>query len=186
MKIFFSFLWLCVLSSGITNAQSNISGLKADFSQKGCVQRVDQGDVKPTPFLECRGPAGYSVLIKTRDGRQYYVAVVNSAGTRFPLKLGELVNLHFFILGGSGEWRVQSKNGTMQPIAIILGISTQQDKTKPNLVTNNYFAVAKITPDKVCITNLLSEEDSTIEKLHTLADGAQQKDCLANGAVDDN
>jgi hypothetical protein len=80
-------------------------------------------------------------------------------------------------LYGEVEWRVATKDGKQVPIALMVRVPAREDNDNPKKVARSYFAVAKITPNEVCVTDRIPEGMQSEAEVRSAADSAQERQC---------
>lgn len=121
----------------------------------------------------CRGIAGYSLLLSEGDLRQN-ITVVTPKGAQHSLDLWSVISGGFSSVGQKAEWRI-AKN--RKPVALILRYNASEDPEKPDKLTS-YLAVAKITPDEICVTDKILPGPNANGEARRAADTAATKPCL--------
>lgn len=126
----------------------------------------------------CPGVAGYRLLVASDDARMS-VTVVDPAGVEQELDYWTVVTRSFSTLGPKAEWRVSRGQGATRPVALIVRVnaSEQQDPSNPKSVS--YLAVAKITPEKICVTDSIRPTPDANERARRAADRSAGKPCLS-------
>jgi hypothetical protein len=125
---------------------------------------------------KCPGVAGYSLLVEDDDARQS-VTVLTPDGRRHPLQYWRVVTTAFSTVGDKAEWRVERKGGKVVPIALIVRVYANENPDAPDERTS-YLAVAKITPEKVCVTEKIKGGATANEDARRAADASAAKPCL--------
>lgn len=169
----------CVSKSGQDSARASASVQSAfsDLSGVSCNEQVDHLDPNDTPYLNCPGAAGYSLLVRKVDSGRQSIDVLDAAGHAHPLNLQETVTRHMANLHGQAEWRLATKDGRQTPIALIVRVQAREDDENPEKVTHTYLAVAKITQDTACVTDRLEEGAQSQSQVYAEADSARQRRC---------
>ncbi|MFN2510122.1 MAG: hypothetical protein ABR568_01615 [Pyrinomonadaceae bacterium] len=75
------------------------------------------------------------------------------------------------------EWRVAKNNGRVSPVALIVRVNASEDVEHPNRLTS-YLAVAKVTPEKICVTHKIPPGAKANENARRAADSSQTAACL--------
>jgi len=123
----------------------------------------------------CPGTAGYRLELIEGDLRQT-LTVIDPKGRAFPLNLWSAVSGGFSLLGNKAEWRVQRSGGRATPIALIVRYNVNEDPESPEKSTS-YLVVSKITPDAVCVTDVVRSQRNANEQARALADEAAGRPC---------
>lgn len=121
---------------------------------------------------KCPGVGGYELLVEDDDLRQS-VTVVTPDGRKHPLNYWQVITTAFSSLGEKAEWRVEKKGGKVKPYALIVRVNASENPEAPDRKTS-YLAVAKLTADKVCVTDKVK----TNEEARQAADASAGKPCL--------
>jgi hypothetical protein len=125
---------------------------------------------------KCAGVAGYRLLVLDDDARQS-VTVVTPDGKEHGLDYWHVVTGHFSSLGEKAEWRMGKKGGKLVPIALIVRVYANENPESPNQRTA-YLAVAKITPEKICVTAKIKATKTANAEARRMADASAAKPCL--------
>lgn len=158
----------------LTSAAS-IDSVYTDLSSKRC--KTTQVDAETAFSVQkCTGVAGYSLLVQNTDARQS-VSVMTPDGQLHSLKYPQVISAAFSRLGEKAEWRVEKREGKVLPIALIMRVYAYENPNSPNERTP-YVAVAKITAEKICVTNRLEGGAKANEEARRAADVSAGKPCL--------
>ena len=168
---------LGALGNSSVQSKPAIESIYTALDAKSCRKKIDKNDPNETPFQVCPGVAGYALIVRLVDAGRQSIDVVNSAQRVFPLDFQEFVTRHMSNLEGKAEWRVTTKNGKKAPIALIVRVQAREDNDNPERVTASYFAVAKITRNKVCVTDRIIIGAQSEAAVRSAADSAQQRQC---------
>ena len=125
---------------------------------------------------QCAGVAGYSLLVEDDDARQS-VTVLAPGGKRHPLNYWQVITSGFSNVGDKAEWRVERDKGRVRAIALIVRVYAHENPDAPNERTS-YLAVAKITSEKVCVTEKLKGGATANAEARRAADASADKPCL--------
>ncbi len=117
----------------------------------------------------CPGTAGYDLLVLDDDDRMS-VTVVAPDGKEHPLDYWSVVTTAFSSLGEKAEWRVVQK----KPVALIVRVNSVNPETERPL---SYLAVAKITPQAICVTDVVPSSPTANEEARQAADSAADRPC---------
>ncbi|HKC62569.1 MAG TPA: hypothetical protein VKB86_02975 [Pyrinomonadaceae bacterium] len=158
-------LALTVYAEGpVTSVYSSLSGCKL----------VTRGHDSSTQA--CRGFGGYSLRLEYGDSRES-ITVISPTGQKHPLELWNVISSGFSSVGKKAEWRVTRKGGRLVPIALIVRFDASTDPSDSSKVTS-YLAVAKITPQKICVTDKIAPSATANEDARRAADASADKACL--------
>ncbi len=156
-----------------------IESIRTPLSPASCEKKADMSDPDETPYLLCPGAAGYSVIVRKVESGRKSVDVVDASGKLHPLNFQETITRSMSNLTGDAEWRVASREGKQFPLALIVQVQAREDPADPETVTHTYAAVAKLTPDSVCVTDRIPAETKTPEQIFSIADSAPERACAA-------
>ena len=174
-------LFFCVLA-GAAEAQQpakqkaagRISSIYTDLSSKKC--KTIKTETEPAGSVQsCSGVSGYKLLVEDSDARMS-ITVVTPKGVKYPLDYWEVVTTAFSSVGNKAEWRVTRQGGKVSPIALIVRVNANES-TDSNKVTP-YLAVAKVTPEKICVTDKIKVDKTANEKARAAADSSAAKACM--------
>lgn len=124
----------------------------------------------------CRGDSGYDLVLREEDIRQS-VTVISPDGKSHPIELDQIVSAAPSFLGEKAEWRRQKIGDRWTPFALILRFTTysyEGDKKKKT----SYLIVSKITPEKICVTDVIPPGRDQNELARQAGDYAAKKPCL--------
>jgi hypothetical protein len=128
----------------------------------------------------CPGVAGYSLLVEDSDERMS-VTVVAPGGKQYPLEYWRVVTTAFSSVGDRAEWRVERQGRRVAPFALIVRVDAHDNPDKVEKFTS-YLAVAKITPQQICVTDKIMPGPNANEEARRAATVARSKPCLADSA----
>ena len=157
-------LALTASADSITSAYTSLSGCKLvtkghDYSTQACV-----------------GVGGYNLRLEYDDARES-ITVVSPNGRKHPLNLWQVISSGFSSVGQKAEWRVTRRNGKTVPTALIVRFNASENPEDSTKVTS-YLAVAKITPQKICVTDKIAPSGTANEEARRAADASANKPCL--------
>lgn len=124
----------------------------------------------------CRGVGGYNLQLEYDDSRES-VTVFGPDRKAHPLNLWAVVSTGFSSVGEKAEWRVATKNGKQVPVAVILRFNASENP-EDSSKTTSYLVVAKITPQKICVTDKIAPSATANEEARKAADASANKPCL--------
>jgi hypothetical protein len=124
----------------------------------------------------CVGVSGYNLRLEYDDARES-ITVISPNGKKHPLNLWQVISSGFSGVGQKAEWRVTRKNGKLVPIALIVRFTASEDPADSSKTTP-YLAVAKITPNEICVTDKIAPSKTANEEARTAADSAATRQCL--------
>jgi hypothetical protein len=94
-----------------------------------------------------------------------------------PLNLWQVISTGFSSVGQRAEWRITTKNGKQVPIAVIVRFNVSENPEDSSKITS-YLVVAKITPQKICVTDKIAASATANEEARKAADVSAHKPCL--------
>jgi hypothetical protein len=144
------------------------------------VDAIREDDPNQTPYSVCLGIGGYSLAVRYDDIRRVSVNVIAPDKKEYPLDYWTYVTSHESALGPNAEWRVIASKRKIRPIALMVPVESHEDPADPSRLTHTYIAIAKITPEEICVTHRLSIAEATPGEIIRAADGASQSQCLAS------
>jgi hypothetical protein len=169
----------CLAADGDAAVQSKaaIESVYTALDAGSCRKEIDKKDPNETPYHVCPGIAGYTLILRLVDAGRQSIDVMHSPQRVFPLDFHEFITRHMSNLDGNAEWRVAIKDGKRVPIALIVRVQAREDNDNPERVTHSYFAVAKVTPNKVCVTDRIIVGAQPEAHVRSTADSAQERQC---------
>jgi hypothetical protein len=165
------------VTTAYADGEKPATSVYTDLSGPDCTI-VREDKVTGALVQACPGIAGYRLLVATDDARMS-VTVIDPAGVEHGLDYWTVVTRSFSSLGPKAEWRVSGQQGATPPVALIVRVnaSEQQDPSKPKKVS--YLAVAKITPERICVTDSIRPAPDANERARRAADHSASKPCLS-------
>ncbi len=157
-------LTLTVSASPVTSVYSSLSGCKL----------VKTG--RDWSVQACRGVGGYNLQLEYDDARES-ITVFGADRKAHPLNLWQVVSSGFSSVGQKAEWRVTTKNGKQVPIALIVRFNASENPEDSSKSTS-YLVVAKITPQKICVTDKIAPSATANEEARRAADASADKPCM--------
>jgi hypothetical protein len=165
------FLWVSAVIGGshVDSVYTKLAGTQCKYLERD----AETG----SSVRKCPGIGGYHLLVLEDDARMS-VTVVSPDRVEHPLNFWEVVTPAFSHLGKNAEWRVIKLNKKLQPIALIVRVNTfyQEEITKP--VIKPYLSVSKITPNEVCVTDVISNDKNANQKARDAANNAVNNGCI--------
>jgi hypothetical protein len=127
----------------------------------------------------CGGVGGYKLQREYGDDRES-ITVISPNGKKHQLEFWNVISSAFSHVGEKAEWRVIKKNGKIVPVALIVRFTSSEysgDTSKPTSLIS-YLAVAKITPQKICVTDKIAPSSKANEEARVAADASADKPCV--------
>jgi hypothetical protein len=143
-------------------------------------RRVEQALETAQSTRECPGVGGFRLRVLLVDDRAS-VTVVTPDGQQYPLEYWNVVTRAFSDLGLTAEWRVPRARGKAAPIAVIVRINAHEPGRNDAAASSRrraLLAVAKITPEVICVVRAIDAAASANEDARRAADGAAVQPCL--------
>lgn len=163
-------------ASVLAVAQQNKGALTSVYTDiTGC--RTISVDRESASYVErCAGVAGYKLDVETGDERMS-IAVIAPGGKKSELSYWQVITSAFSSLGNKAEWRVQKVGRKIEPVALIVRVNANENPENPSKTTS-YLAVAKITPQRTCVTDKIAASARANEEARRAADDAATRPCL--------
>lgn len=129
----------------------------------------------------CGGVGGYKLQREYGDDRES-ITVISPNGKKHQLEFWNVISSAFSHVGEKAEWRVTRKKGKVVPVALIVRFTASEnsgsgDTSKPTALIS-YLAVAKITPQKICVTDKIPPSSTANEEARAAADASADKPCV--------
>lgn len=168
--------------SGATLVAALVSALSAppasatdsvytDISGRDCKEIVYDEEMA-TSQMRCPGVAGFSLDVHDSDNRMT-IDVLTPDGKSHPLDYWRVITPFFCTLGDKAEWRLNAQG---RPIALIVRVNASDPEVETR--TTSYLAVAKITPEKICVTARIAPSAKANEEARIAADAAAKAPCF--------
>ena len=172
-----NFIAICTLSCAFPNLAfaTSIDSIYTEISSNRC-KTIEVDQETSFSVQKCAGVAGYSLLVQDADARES-VTVLTPDGQKHSLKYPQVITTAFSTLEKKAEWRVERREGKVLPIALIVRVYANENPNSPNQRTS-YLAVAKITPEKICVTKRVKGGVKANEEARRAADASAEKPCL--------
>lgn len=168
-------LLLAACSASQDQPAPTITSQRTSLAESNCRKATDPGDPNDTAYLICPGVAGYTLQVRQVESGRSSIDIVDPAGKATPLRYHQTITTAMFAIGNAVEWRIEG--GT--PIALAATIQAHEDLTDPATVTNTYIAIARITPQQVCVTDKVNQQANQPEDaIRRAADSARNRPCL--------
>jgi hypothetical protein len=153
--------------------------IKSVYSSLSKCRKVASDVISSTHL--CGGVGGYKLQREGSDDRES-ITVISPNGKKHQLEFWNVISSAFSQVGEKAEWRVIKKKGKVVPVALIVRftaseISGSGDTSKPTSLIS-YLAVAKITPQKICVTNKIAPSNTANEEARAAADASADKPCV--------
>ncbi len=164
-------LFAFAISAKAQSPESVYTSLSSKVCKTLKVFKEGEGSVQ-----RCVGIAGYKLLVEEGDLRTT-ITVVTPNGKKHPLNYWGVVTHAFSTVGEKAEWRVIKIKGKLVPTALIVRVNASEDAENSEKITS-YLAVAKITPQKICVTDKINPGATQNEEARSAADSSAKKSCL--------
>ncbi|HEY6187026.1 MAG TPA: hypothetical protein VIW80_05045 [Pyrinomonadaceae bacterium] len=167
----------CVIgASCFAVAQQNRGAITSVYTTINKCRTISVDRESASYVERCAGIAGYKLDVETGDERMS-IAVIAPGGKRSELSYWQVITSAFSSLGNKAEWRVQKVGGKLVPVALIVRVNANENPDNP-WKTTAYLAVAKITPQRTCVTDKIAAGARANEEARRAADDAAGKPCL--------
>lgn len=123
----------------------------------------------------CSGVGGYKLLLEDSDNRMS-VTVIDPSGRKHALNYWDSITPNFSSLGTKAEWRLARKGRLTVPIALIVRVNANEDADTQKVIS--YLAVAKLTAERICVTDKISATSTANRKAREAADSSAPRTCL--------
>lgn len=162
--------------SNAADAAGAMESVYTDLSPTAC-KTVKEDKETGGSVQKCPGIEGYELMVEDDDARQS-VTVLTPDGKRHPLDYWQVVTTAFSSVGDKAEWRVKrDAGGKAKPVALIVRVNANENPEASTEKTS-YLAVAKITPEKICVTEKVKNGAQMNEEARRAADASADKPCL--------
>lgn len=153
------------------NAYSQkITSVYTDLNEKSCKTIESNADGAGWYRGSCPGISGYTLELIEGDIRQSINVVAPNKKT---FELGFFnISAAFSYTGAKAEWRMKGKT----PIALIVRFNANEDVEDHTKVTS-YLSVSKITPNEVCVVDVIKAGKDQNAQARRSADTAASKPC---------
>lgn len=150
------FLLATLLFAGCSTKQPAASitfPARSSLAEGDCRKATDPADPNDTPYFICPGFFGYTLNVRQVESGRTSLEVTNPDGKTFPLNYQDVIAIH--VRRGqpsrmAGRHRERQAHAS-RPDRQCPGTRRTQARTAK--VTHTYIAIAKITPQMVCVTN---------------------------------
>jgi hypothetical protein len=178
MKLFLLLLLFATMSTvtQCTGAKSDITSIYTDLSGNQC-KTIKEDKETGSSVRECPGVGGFHLLVADDDARMS-ISVVSPGNKEHPLDYWNIITRSFSSLGGKAEWRVIKRNGKITPIALIVRVDSSEQQNLDSPKKTSYLAVAKITPEEICVTDKIGPTVDANQQARQAADNSANKACL--------
>jgi hypothetical protein len=124
----------------------------------------------------CAGFGKYKLLV-LEDDLRVSVNVITPTGKTFPLNYWQVITSNFSSLGNKAEWRLSKKQGKVTPFALIIRVNAFEFPQEPQK-SRSYLAVAKITPNIICVVDKIPPSSNQNKLASQAADNSSKKPCF--------
>lgn len=151
------------------------SSIYTNLSESSC-KTIKVDEETGSSVQRCAGVAGYKLQVEDDDLRQS-VTVITPNGKKHPLNYWQVITSAFSSVGDKAEWRVERRGGKTVPTALIVRVNASENPDAPDQKTS-YLAVAKITPNEICVTAKIKGGPSANAEARRAADASANQPCL--------
>jgi hypothetical protein len=174
-----SILLILFFAVGGSAQKPKIESLYTNLNTKEC-KTIEQSDEGTGWYRgECKGIGGYKLQVTEGDIRQS-IDVIAPNKKKSELDLIGNVSTAFSSVGEKAEWRVTRKGKTITPTALIVRYNASENPDESSKLTS-YLVVAKITKNKICVTDVVKPGANANEEARKLADASSAKPCKVPG-----
>ncbi len=162
-----------------SQAMPPVDSVYSSLAGRDC-PTVAQGIETAYFTVDCPGVGGFHLRV-LRDDERSSVTVVTPDGQQYPLEFWNVVTRAFSDLGPRVEWRVARARGKAMPIALIVRVNAREpDPSDVAAIARprSTLAVAKITPEVICVVQTIATAPSANEDARHAADAAAAQPCL--------
>lgn len=178
MKFFLVLLVFTTMSAMplCTGAKRQITSIYTDLAGNQC-KTIKEDEETGSSVQECPGVGGFHLLVADDDARMS-VSVVTPDNREHSLDYWNIITRSFSSLGTKAEWRVVKLKGKITPMALIVRVDSFGLENRDSSKQKSYLAVAKITPEEICVTDKISATLNANEEARQAADDSANKVCL--------
>jgi hypothetical protein len=178
MKFFLVLLVFTTMSAmtQCTGAKTQITSIYTDLAGSQC-KTIKEDEETGSSVQECPGVGGFHLLVADDDARMS-VSVVTPDNREHSLDYWNVITRSLSSLGKKAEWRVVKRKGEITPIALIVQVDAFEQESRNSSKHKSYLAVAKITPERICVTDKISPALDADEQARRAADDSANKVCL--------
>ncbi|NND61370.1 MAG: hypothetical protein HKN49_14015 [Gammaproteobacteria bacterium] len=186
MRRSFTLVAVVLLSLGCDSQAPVTESAVTTLDIFGCEERIDYDDPNETTFHVCPGVADYQLIVRKVGSGRKSIDVVTPDGEIYPLDLQDTVSRDMIELSDEATWRVQSTDGKLLPVAVVVGVAVRGSLDDPTKITARYHTIARIAGSESCITTRLADNEVNAAQVEALADKAVNQPCLPalSGAPD--
>lgn len=179
------FLLATLLFAGCSTKQpaASITSQRSSLAEGDCRKATDPADPNETPYFICPGFSGYTLNVRQVESGRTSLEVTNPDGKTFPLNYQDVITESMFAVDNQAEWRIAIENGKPTPVALMANVQAHEDAADPAKVTHTYIAIAKITPQMVCVTDKFIQQAQPEDAILRAADSARNRPCLPKRAT---
>lgn len=153
---------------------SGSDSLYTDLDSSKC-KTLELNEDEAWSVQRCEGAFGFALLVTEGDIRQT-ITVVDPEGAKHELDLWTVVSGGFSSVGKKAEWRFRTVDGKKVPFALIVRYDVNEHPEAPEKVTS-YLTVSKITPETVCVTDVIKPIPNANVEARKKAESAGEKPC---------
>lgn len=164
------FIFIASLSFTANAYAQKITSVYTGLDEKSC--KVIELDAEGAGWYRgiCPGVGGYRLELTEGDLRQTINVVAPDKRT-YRLAFNSISSA-FSYTGAKAEWRMKGK----KPVALIVRFNANEDVENHKKVTS-YLSVTKITPNEVCVVDVIKAGKDQNLQARRSADNAATKPC---------
>ena len=166
-------IFLLLLQGAAPGSAPDAESVYTDLDVKRC-RTIEEEHEGYSWTKECAGVGGYRLRWLMGDERES-ITVVKPDGTEHPLELWSTVSPAFSSLGSRAEWRVRRRGGRVEPYALVVRFNAHENPEQNKTVS--YLVVARLAPDKICVTEKIPPGPQANQLARRAADTSAAKPC---------
>jgi hypothetical protein len=157
-------------------AAAQVSSVYTDLSGKNC-KLIEMDKETGNSVRMCPGVGGFRLSV-AEDDACMSVSVMSPDHMEHPLDYWNIITRSFSSLGKKAEWRIAKHRGKITPIALIVRVNTFEQEESEYPKKKSYLAVAKISPEEICVTDKIRSSMGANEEARRAADSSGKKECI--------
>lgn len=159
-----------ILFAACLTANAQVKSVYTDLDDRKCKTLELTDDEGGSYKGECKGVGGYKLWVIEGDLRQNII-IVDPSKKEHNLRFWEFFG-GFSAVDAKAEWR--TRDG--KPFALIVRLNVSEDPVNSSKTTS-YLLVAKLTPLRKCITNVIRPSKTQNVEARKAADASSLAPC---------
>jgi hypothetical protein len=176
LRIGYGYAITCFLSLNVALAAAQVTSVYTDLSGKNC-KLIEMDKETGSSVRRCPGVGGFHLSVAEDDARMS-VNVISPNHTEHPLDYWDIITHSFSSLGKKAEWRIAKHRGKVMPIALIVRVNSFEQEESEYPKKKSYLAIAKISPEEICVTDKIRSGMGANEEARRAADSSAKKECI--------